>query len=229
MRYDKLILRKRAVIPCAGGVVGSAIARLFARHGAQIALGLSDIKAGEELLNEIRALSPMSFAFPCDLRYEDSTRAFCSEVIGRWSTADVLVNYFYVDGAPDLLDSDESADDLLFQVYQRTLVLTARAFWPGMLSTGSGAVVNISCSENNILSAAGSGTVGGFTRIMAVEGGPRGVRANEIIISRRNGADVENTDAACVAGTALFLASGMGEYTSGATIRVGGLRGVSAV
>jgi NAD(P)-dependent dehydrogenase (short-subunit alcohol dehydrogenase family) len=240
VNYNKLLEGKTAVVTCGDSAAGSAIIRLFAEHGATVAIGAKDSEIGAGLISEIGRISPDSFFIPCDLADTGSVEAFCSEVNRRVKSVHVLVNNPWMECHKSLEDSDEDDDELILQVYQRSIMQTLRAFWTGMLNTGKCAVVNISsasvfkASQGALLHTMANGAVGGMTRVPAVEGGYREVRVNEILaaygVNASKPADAPlkacgggyRADVDGVAKAALFLASDMASYVSGVSLSVSG-------
>jgi len=249
LNYNKLLDQKNVVITCGETAVGVAIARLFAEHGANLAIGSKNASvAGANLF------------LPCDLADARSVESFCAEVSRRFPVVHALINNpwtAYVKGFEDSRDAD---DDLILQVYQHSIVQTLRAFWPAMLKNGNCSVVNISSRGANrpepgaVMHATANGAIGGMTRVPAVEGGHREVRVNEIVCGNetyRNEVggykppnmakndyrvygrpeyvsiiqadiidDSRRIEIESVAKAALFLASDMASYISGISLSV---------
>ncbi|MDR3120956.1 MAG: SDR family oxidoreductase [Clostridiales bacterium] len=242
MNYEKLLEGKTAVVTDADNAVGKAVARLFARHGAAVALGVKDLREGYRLVSEISGLSKNSFAAACDLSDAESVENFCLEVKKRWELVNALVNDPWLDPAAVLPfeRATDFDDSLILQVYQHSVVQTCRAFWPAMIAHGRCAVVNISSSSvfkaapGALLFTMANGALGGLTRVPAVEGGIHEVRVNEIFAGfgvngpecakapLKRGAAASRPDIDGVANTALFLASDMASYVSGVSISASG-------
>ena len=220
MNYSKLLEGKYAVITCGDSAIGVAIVRLFAEHGAAVVVGAKDVRAASKLISTIGSIPPDSFCRACDLADANSIEAFCSEVNRRLPLVNILVNNPWMEFDKAFEDADEDDDELILQVYQRSIMQTLRAFWPAMLKAGSCSVVNISSSsvfkavQGTLLHTMANGAVGGMTRVPAVEGGVREVRVNEILTAydsncrmQANTAedassteDASGTEVACTAG-----------------------------
>ena len=231
---------KFAVVTCGDTEIGAAIIRLFAEHGVTIAFAAKDTQKASNLLSTIIGISPDSFYQRCDLVIADQIEAFCAEVNRRKPLVDVLVNNPWLEFDKAFDASDEDDDELLLQVYQRSIMQTLRAFWPAMFKAGGCSVVNISSDsvfksvQGSLMQTMAFGAIGGMTRVPAVEGGYREVRVNEILAGSsavsvywnpttgQSPAATASNTAISTANTALFLASEMASYISGVSLSVGG-------
>ena len=186
LNYSKLLANKFAVVTCGDTGVGAAIVRLFAEHGATVAFGARDESIATSVIRLINGISPESFYYPCDLSVAESVESFCAEINRQRPLVHALINNPWFAWSKPFEDSDEEDDALIFQVYQRSIMQTLRAFWPAMLDAGGCAVVNISSEsvvkpvQGALMQTMANGAIGGMTRVPAVEGGAREVRVNEI-------------------------------------------------
>ena len=255
MNGERWLEGKTAVVTDASCRVGQAIARLFARHGASVALGVLDLNQGKELAGELGAYAPGSFAYGCDLSDAGSVEAFCAEVNRQWPLVNVLVNNPWTEESGSLETTTDADDDRILQIYQHSLVQTMRAFWPRMIKSDFCSVIQISSAlvrnpvPGSLIQAYAYGAHGGMTRVPATEGGRHEVRVNEIYApygvntgsrsyaplkvrgSKVCGLD-ENVrpDVDGVAEAALFLASDMASYISGVSLSVtGGARWLKGI
>ncbi len=226
MNFEKMLDGRYAVVTNGGDEMGRAIVKKLCAHGASIAFGVSDSGAGIRLLNDI-PMGGQSFYYLTDLSDSHSVENFCMEVKARFPSVDVLINNPSFETNPvscPLLETTDQDDDGLLQIHQRSVMQTMRAFFPMMKESG-GSVVNLS-SHAVFKSIKGSpmytmlkGATGGLTRVGAVEGGPCGIRVNEILSGYREAtADTLDTDG--IADVALFLASELSSYVTGQSINV---------
>jgi NAD(P)-dependent dehydrogenase (short-subunit alcohol dehydrogenase family) len=115
-----------------------------------------------------------------------STAELGARVAEHWGRCDVLVNNAGI-GAPATPLEDRSLEvwDRLLRVNLRGALLCAQALLPLMLRQGGGSIVNLasiaarSPAGHGAYSTAKAG-LRGLTQQMAVEWGPRGVRANSV-------------------------------------------------
>ena len=225
INYSRMLAGKSAVVTCGDSAIGIAIVKLFAEHGATVAIGAKDARVASKLIPSISGISPDSFYWHCDLADADSVEAFCAEVNRHFPLVNVLVNNPRAEYIKAFDDAGEEDDEMMLQIYQRSIMQTLRAFWPAMLKNGGCSVVNISsasvfkAAQGSLMHTMANGAVGGMTRVPAVEGGYREVRVNEILAAygANDGADI-----AGVANAALFLASDMASYVSGVSLSVSG-------
>lgn len=178
--FDPQALQGRvAVVTGAAGGIGEAIAQRLAAMGAQIVA--ADISFGQEPASEGAVLS-----VHCDIGQLDSVQALGETVRMRFGRCDVLVNNAAVSAPPAPLESlPLEVWDRIFHVNLRGPLLCAQALVPMMLEHGSGSIVNVASIAAHAptrVGAYGPAKAGllGLTRQMAVEWGPRGVRANAV-------------------------------------------------
>ena len=178
--FDAHALQGRvAVVTGAAGGIGEAIVQRLTAMGAQVVA--ADLGFAPEPLSAGPVLS-----LHCDIGQPDSVQALAEAVRARFGRCDVLVNNAAVSGAPTPLETlPLDLWDRIFQVNLRGALLCAQALVPMMLAQGSGSVVNIAsiaAQSPTRVGAYGPAKAGllGLTRQMAVEWGPRGLRANAV-------------------------------------------------
>lgn len=117
----------------------------------------------------------------------DAVAEWVSETERSWGAVDALVN---VAGGWSIVDFWESSPEhwrRMLEVNLLTAMTTCRAVLPGMLERGSGSIVNFASTAGEYGSirpsaayAAAKAGVIGFTKSLAREVSPRGVRVNAI-------------------------------------------------
>lgn len=239
------LLGRTAVVTGAGGGLGGAIATQLAAMGARVAL------------LDLRQLDPREvmadcgdghLALACDITREQAVAQAARQVLERFGRCDVLVNNAAVlPAAVSLERMDTALWDQVLSVNLKGAFLCARHFGAPMLAAGAGAIVNlasIAAVSPNAVGAYGPSKAGliALTRQIAVEWGPRGVRANAVspglvrtpmsesfyadpqilaartavVASRRIGTPAD------VASVVAFLASDASAYVNGQEIVVDG-------
>ncbi|MER5767515.1 SDR family NAD(P)-dependent oxidoreductase [Streptomyces sp. NPDC001985] len=228
--------------------IGAATARRLAAEGARVLVSDLDAEAAAKTAAGI----PGAGAIGCDVADRAQVEAAVAAAVERFGSLDVLVNNAF-HCATDTPRIEDQPDD----TWQRDLdiVLTGafrcvRAAMPHLESSGRGAIVNIGSVnaemdfDGHSYSAAKAG-LASFTRTLAGDVGPRGVRVNQInpgTIRTRAWAGQEEAleevgrrvyplgrvgEPEDIAAAVAFLASRDAAWITGTTLRVDG--GVLAV
>lgn len=167
-----------AVVTGAGGGLGSAIAQRLHAMGASVVL------AGIEAPTALP--SPDCMGVACDIADSEAVQAMGQAVQARYGRCDILVNNAGTKALPASLEDLPIADwDKVFDVNVRGAFLCARVLAKLMLAQGSGSIINIASIGAQMPTRIGAygpskAALTGLTRQMAVEWGPRGVRANAV-------------------------------------------------
>jgi NAD(P)-dependent dehydrogenase (short-subunit alcohol dehydrogenase family) len=174
---------KVAVITGVGRGIGKASVEVFVREGAKVLA--TDISGAEK--DTAAELGPAVVAYHADLRQEDEIAAMIAAAVEAFGRVDALVN---VAGTP----ASRPAEFLSLEEYEaqtavnlRGVLLCMRHAIPVMLQTGGGSIVNISSvgslgAQDRAPAMYGSAkaAVNALTKAVAVEYGPKGIRANVV-------------------------------------------------
>lgn len=187
MNYLKLLDGKRAFITTGSQGIGKAIAVLFARHGAVIALGARNRGKLERALEDIRAFSPGSKSYPCDMGVKKSVEEACDQIIGDYGGIDILVNTVGVNECRlPVHECEEDVLDALLETNYKSGLRCMKKFVPGMLERGYGSIINIS-SIHGVQTMPGFAIYGGTkgamnatARAAALDYARKGIRVNTI-------------------------------------------------
>jgi NAD(P)-dependent dehydrogenase (short-subunit alcohol dehydrogenase family) len=169
-----------ALVTGAAGGIGSAVAARLAQEGFRIAC--SDLTAADAE----RAAAEIAGArgFGCDLRSEAAVEGLRDAVAAELGPPWLLVNAAGVFFEHEVTDLSLEHWDLVMDVNARGTFLTCRAVLPAMQDAGSGCIVNIASTaglsggHTRAAYNASKGAVVMFTRSLAIDCGPRGVRVN---------------------------------------------------
>lgn len=167
---------------------GRAIALLFAREGARVAL-LDAVRAAAQETADLIKDPDRTLVVSADVTDEAECSAAARSVLDRWGRIDILVNVVGLRGfaaAGTVVEVDLDAWDRLMRVNVKSMVITSRCVVPSMRRTGGGSIVNLSSISGMIGMAGGAGAayptskaaVIGLTRSMAADHGPEGIRVN---------------------------------------------------
>ena len=226
--------------------IGKASAKMMAEHGAYVVLLDLD---GDAAAAAAADITKSGFGMACDVADPAACRQAAEEVLERAGSIDVLVNNAGVSQPLKLMDITQADYDKVLDVSLRGTLNMSQAVTPSMRSRRSGSIIcmaSISAQQGGGLfggphyCAAKAGVIG-LARAMAKELGPVGIRVNSIApswidtditagqlteealaqiianVPLGRGGQVED-----VAGVAVFLASELSAYVTGATIDVDG-------
>lgn len=182
-----LLEDKNAVIHGAGGAVGGAIARAFAKEGARVFLAGRTRASLDNLAHEIFAAGGQVETAQVDAFDEEAVEKHADAVVRSAGSLDVAVNTIRV-AAPGIFGTPVvrlSLENFTLPVrdYLRSYFLTSRAAARRMVEKRSGVILSVTGTPART-AAAGAGGVGvawagieALTRGLAAELGPLGIRA----------------------------------------------------
>jgi 3-oxoacyl-[acyl-carrier protein] reductase len=177
---------KTAIVTGAGTGIGRATAQLLAERGARVvAAGLQPERLRETAAT-IAAAGGEAIAVDADVADEDAIRAVAAQAEEAFGGTDVLVNNAAAYPIGAWHEADAVQWDTVFATNVRGPFLMARAVREQMLARGGGSIVNLASvtfftGEPLLLSyVASKGAIVGFTRALAREVGPDGIRVNAV-------------------------------------------------
>jgi 2-hydroxycyclohexanecarboxyl-CoA dehydrogenase len=182
-----------AVVTGGGGGIGAGIAVALAGAGAHVVIAEIDADrahAQTAVINDAKGageIAGSAEAVVVDVRDRDQVQSLASQVLGTHGQIDILVNNVghYIRPSA-FLDSDEGQWDALGQINFLHVLRCTKAFLPSMVECGSGSVINVSSVEGlrgypaDPVYGAYKAAVAHFTRCLALEVAPAGVRVNAI-------------------------------------------------
>jgi NAD(P)-dependent dehydrogenase (short-subunit alcohol dehydrogenase family) len=243
-----LLANKTAVISGAASErgIGLATARLFAEHGARVAI-LDIDEAGAKAA--AAALGPQHAGIRCDVADRASCQAAAEAAIAAFGHVDILINNAGITQPLKVMDIGAEDWERVIDVNLSGVFYLSQAFIPHMRSRKQGAIAcmsSVSAQRGGGIfggphySAAKAGVLG-LAKAMARELGPDGIRVNcvtpgliqtditggkltpEMKEEIRKGIPLNRLgDAIDVARIYLFLASDLSSYVTGAVIDVNG-------
>jgi 3-oxoacyl-[acyl-carrier protein] reductase len=178
-----LLLDKNAVIYGAGGAIGGAVARAFAREGAKVFLAGRTLAKLDAVAEEISGGGGVAETAQVDARDEQAVGEHADAVATKTGRIDVLFNAIGMEDVQGTPLLDMSLEDFLHPVIlgTRTQFVTARAVARRMVERGSGVILTIIAGPPEATAYIGGfgpacEAIQGLWRGLAAELGPRGVR-----------------------------------------------------
>ncbi len=226
--------------------IGLATARLFAQHGAKVAILDIDGNAAEAAA---ATLGAGHIGLRCDVTNADDCKKAAGAAIAAFGRIDILVNNAGITQKIKLLDIDSADWARIMDVNLTGVLNLSQALIPHMKENGGGSIAcmsSVSAQRGGGIfggphySAAKAGVMG-LAKAMAREFGPDGIRVNCVtpglietditggMLNDEMRSDIRRNipldrlgRAEDVAGIYLFLASDLSAYVTGATIDVNG-------
>lgn len=166
---------KSALVSGGGGGIGRAVALALARAGAKIAVADIAKENAEKVKFEVQSLGVRAMACPVDLTKKIEVDRMVADVIDRFGQIDILVNCQGWDRLEPFVESSEETWEKLLAINFKSVLYTARAVLPNMISRNFGKVVNISSDAGRVGSsweavyAGAKGGVIAFSKTIARE------------------------------------------------------------
>ena len=165
--------------------IGRAAALLFGKQGWNVAVGFhQNDTSAREVVDTINADWTHAQAFQADVSDNDAVRAMISAAEDRFGEIDVLVNNAGMAWYGLLQDMPPADMRRILDVNMLGTAYCTQAVLPGMLARGRGAVVYVSSmwgihgGSCEVMYSASKAAVIGFTKAIAKEVGPAGIRVN---------------------------------------------------
>jgi gluconate 5-dehydrogenase/2-deoxy-D-gluconate 3-dehydrogenase len=177
-----------ALITGGGGAIGAATAAAYARAGAAVVLADKDGDAAERVAGDVEALGGRALVVRVDVTDDASVRAAVDRTVREFGRVDVLVNNAGINIRKEPQDLTAADWHAVMDVNVTGYFLCARAVGPGMLARKSGRIINVvsimgfrgSSITPNLAYNTSKGAVVNFTRTLAGEWAPHGIRVNGI-------------------------------------------------
>jgi NAD(P)-dependent dehydrogenase (short-subunit alcohol dehydrogenase family) len=173
-----------AVVTGIGPGNGSAIARLFASEGADLALVSLPTPALAEVAAAVEGMGRRVSVLEGDVGLRETWDRARDIVKREFGGADVVVNNAATGRWVNLLDLSESEFDATLRTNLKSALFSFQTFIPGMVERGGGVFVNISsvnglvANPNFVDYATSKSGLHGMTRNVALDFGRKGIRAN---------------------------------------------------
>lgn len=245
--WSRAFSRERVALVTGGaGAVGAAAAAGLAGQGARVVIADIDAERTDRVVSILKsALLPVE-GFVADLTVAGAVEAAVEYCVSTFGPVEVLVNALgeHLALAKPFEESTEDEWDRLYRVNLLHTMRACRAALPAMKEAGWGRIINFSSVEGIRAMPLGApytafkGGIDSFTKSLAVEVAPYGVRVNAIAVDKTRSYQVgfyempreydrhvpiwipaghyaEGDDIAAVV---LFLASELSEWIVGQTL-----------
>ncbi|WP_028550680.1 SDR family NAD(P)-dependent oxidoreductase [Paenibacillus sp. UNC451MF] len=243
---------RTAIITGSSRSIGAAVAKRYAREGANVVVNYrSHPELAERVVEDIRAFGGEAFAFGADVSKEEQVEAMVKETVKCYGTVDILVNNAAMDPRKTWYEITAEDWDYIMGVNVRSQFLCAKAVFPYMRQQQYGKIINVSSvtfftgQKQFLHYVTSKGAIIGFTRALAREVGGHSITVNCITPGavlteteyekvseetiRESGKFLAKAQcfsrremAADVEGAFLFLASKDSDFISGQTLNVDG-------
>ena len=239
---------KTVVITGSSRGIGAATAKLFAENGFNVCVNYFH---SEKAAKELTASLPSAVAVKADISKKADAFALIEAATETFGHVDVLVNNAGIALPPQLVTDVSDADyDRVFAINMKGVHNTVSAVLPQMVNRKSGNIVNISSlwgvvgGSCETVYTASKAAVIGYTKALAKELGPSGIRVNCVApgfirtemnarFSEEEIASFAEETPLCrvgdpqdVAKAVFFLATDMSDFITGQTLCVDGGRSV---
>lgn len=225
--------------------IGFAIAALYALHGAKVVIVDID---GHQAIASAKQIGDQHIGIGCDVSSQTDCQETVTKALHQFGSIDILVNNAGIFSRRPFFEISREEFERTIKVNAEGSFLMAQAVLPVMEKQGKGNLVFISSTA----SQRGGGVFGsshyvaskaamtGLAQAIAREFAPKGIRSNVVapnlvktesvkeMTPEQRGAIEKNVpllrsaNVLDVAGAALFLASDLSAYITGATIDVNG-------
>jgi 3-hydroxybutyrate dehydrogenase len=177
---------KVCIVTGAASGIGKEIAITYAREGAKVVIADLNKAAAQATARELSEQGCSAMAVGADVTDEAQVNAAVAEVVAAWGGVDVLVSNAGIQIVHPLEEFTYAEWKKMIAIHLDGAFLTTKACLPHMYAKGSGSIIymgSVHSKEASMLKspyvAAKHGLIG-LAKVIAKEGGRKGVRANVI-------------------------------------------------
>jgi len=175
-----------AIVTGSSRGIGRAIAEGFARAGARVVITSRNLDAAQPIAQGIANAGGEALAQPLEAGDLAQIDALIRHTVERFGGLDILVNNAAILRPHNIEKLTEAEFDELYRVNVKSAVFLAQRALPHLAASGHGVVINLTAVGAHA-PMAGIGAycstkaaMINWTRVMAREWGPRGVRVNAL-------------------------------------------------
>jgi len=177
---------KNKVALITGGTsgIGEAVAELFSREGAKIAVAGRNESRGHAVTARILESAGEAIFLRTDVRKAEECKRAIDETLSSFGRLDILFNNAGVFYPQTALECSEEEWDLQIDINLKGTFLMSKFALPPMIAQGGGVIINNSSGwglvggDKAVAYCASKGGVVLLTRAMAVDHGRQGIRVN---------------------------------------------------
>lgn len=189
---DLNLAEKVVIITGGARGIGRAAALSFAKEGANVVIDDIDLEAARIVQNQAQAFGVQALAIGADVTKPSDVKQMIKDTLKRFNKIDVLVNnagILYINGETVtyklFVDSVEDEWAPIIDITLSGVLNCSKAVLDQMLSQKSGSIVNMASEAarsprgaRTTIYGAGKGAIIAFTKNLAFEVGPSGIRVN---------------------------------------------------
>ncbi|KAJ0175882.1 hypothetical protein K1T71_009041 [Dendrolimus kikuchii] len=177
---------KVVLVTGASAGIGESTALLFAKHGAKLALVGRNEKNLQEVADKCeKEKGVKALAIVADLGTDDGCEKTARETLNHFGRLDVLVNNAAVGARTNIMLANMETFDKVFNVNIRGVYNLTRLLVPALIES-KGNIVNVSSimatmvTTGNLPYSLSKAALDHFSRLLAYELAPKGVRVNVV-------------------------------------------------
>lgn len=178
---------KVAIVTGGATGIGKAIARGFAKEGANIVISSRGVSADpEHVVKEIESLGRKILAIKCDVGIKKQVEEMVRKTMDAFGKIDILVNNAGTMPQTPFFEISEEELNIVINTILKGTFFCSQAVAKEMIKRRSGKIINISSGQAHVGTtvmshySAAKGGVNSLTRDMATELGPYGINVNTI-------------------------------------------------
>jgi NAD(P)-dependent dehydrogenase (short-subunit alcohol dehydrogenase family) len=185
--YPTFDLRgKIALVTGAARGIGNSLALALANAGADVALGLRDVKTGADLVGQIEAMGRRALPLQMDITKMDQISTAVEQTVARFGRIDILVNNAGL-GPENPAESVTEPDfDLTVAVNLKGTFFVSQAVGKVMIRQGFGRIINLGSQAGTVALPGESiycmtkAAIAHLTKCLAVEWGKHNITVNAV-------------------------------------------------